>query len=55
MDDDEIQEAVTIFMIRLARRSSGADFPRVLLRVAGLVSAFYIEYMRDMRRRKRPA
>lgn len=48
MNDDEIQEAVTVFLVRLARRArDGADFGRLLLRVAGLVSAFYVEYTRE--------
>ena len=52
MDDDEIQEAVTVFLVRLSRRArDGADFERLLLRVAGLISAFYVEYTRERQRR----
>lgn len=52
MSDDEIQEAVTVFLVRLSRRvRNGSELARVILRVAGLMGAFYVEYMRDMRRK----
>ncbi len=51
MSDERTQKAVMTLLLRLiGEAGDGEDFQRALLQAAGLLGAFYIEYMRAGRK-----